>query len=91
MQTTRIQKLITFSPDLYQMALIKAKSLGLSFADYLRHILVKEIEEEKYDFVRLKMLAKEGLAEYKAGKTKSISTPRELKAYLKEIEKAAKK
>ena len=91
MQTSRVQKLVTFSPELYQLTLTRAKSVGLSFADYLRHILVKEIEEEKYDLVRLDKLAKQGLSEYRAGKTKSISTPSELKAYLKEIEKAAKK
>lgn len=46
MNTKRIQKLITFSPQLYQLAYHKAKMLGLSFADYIRHLTVADVKEE---------------------------------------------
>lgn len=46
MNAKRIQKLITFSPQLYQLAYHKAKMLGLSFADYIRHLAVADVKEE---------------------------------------------
>ncbi len=47
MQTTqdRVQKLVTFSSKLYSNALARANSLGIPFAEYVRHILVKDVEE----------------------------------------------
>ena len=38
----RIQKLITFSPVLYEIAKEKSSRLGLSLADYLRHLVVSD-------------------------------------------------
>ena len=47
MQTTqdRVQKLVTFSPKLYNSALARANSLGIPFAEYVRHTLIKDVEE----------------------------------------------
>lgn len=47
MQTTqdRVQKLVTFSPKLYNSAMARANSLGIPFAEYVRHILIKDVEE----------------------------------------------
>lgn len=44
--TTRVQKLITFSPQLYEIVLAKAKQLGLSFGEYIRHLTITDIKEE---------------------------------------------
>lgn len=44
--TARVQKLITFSPQLYEIILAKAKQLGLSFGEYMRHLAVIDIKEE---------------------------------------------
>lgn len=44
--TARVQKLITFSPQLYQIILAKAKQLGLSFGEYMRHLAIIDIKEE---------------------------------------------
>lgn len=44
--TQRVQKLITFSPQLYQIVLTKAKQLGLSFGEYIRHLAVIDVKEE---------------------------------------------
>ncbi len=47
MQTTqnRVQKLVTFSPKLYNSAVARANSLGIPFAEYVRHTLIKDVEE----------------------------------------------
>lgn len=44
--TQRVQKLITFSPQLYEIVLAKAKQLGLSFGEYIRHLAIIDIKEE---------------------------------------------
>lgn len=44
--TARIQKLITFSPQLYQVVLTKARQLGLSFGEYMRHLAIIDVKEE---------------------------------------------
>ncbi|OGD97816.1 hypothetical protein A3A49_01530 [Candidatus Curtissbacteria bacterium RIFCSPLOWO2_01_FULL_38_11b] len=44
--TPRIQKLITFSPQLYQVVLAKAKQLGLSFGEYMRHLAIIDVKKE---------------------------------------------
>jgi len=47
MQTTtdRVQKLVTFSSKLYGNAVARANSLGIPFAEYVRHTLIKDIEK----------------------------------------------
>lgn len=44
--TPRIQKLITFSPQLYQVVLTKARQLGLSFGEYMRHLAIIDVKKE---------------------------------------------
>ncbi len=41
----RVQKLVTFSPKLYNSAIARANSLGIPFAEYVRHTLIKDVEE----------------------------------------------
>lgn len=41
----RVQKLITFSTKLYNTALVRANNLGIPFAEYIRHIVIDDIEE----------------------------------------------
>src|SRR3990167_10174699 len=44
--TNRVKKLVTFSPRLYFNAEVKAKQLGIPFAEYLRHLIIKDVEED---------------------------------------------
>ena len=44
MQTQRIQKLITFSPQLFESIEKKAKKLGISFPEYIRVLAVNDIK-----------------------------------------------
>ena len=41
----RIQKLVTFSSKLYDNAITRADSLGIPFAEYVRHVVIKDIEK----------------------------------------------
>lgn len=52
MQTTqdRVQKLVTFTSKLYNNAVTRANSLGIPFAEYVRHTLIKDIEESTQNF-----------------------------------------
>lgn len=43
MTYSRIQKLITLSPQLFEQADQKAEELGLSFPDYVRHLIVNDV------------------------------------------------
>lgn len=45
-QTARIQKLITFSPQLYEVVVSKARHLGLSFGEYMRHLAIIDVKDE---------------------------------------------
>ena len=44
-EADRIQKLITFSAKLYNHAVTRANSLGIPFAEYIRHVVIDDIEE----------------------------------------------
>src|SRR3990167_1628516 len=45
-QNNRIQKLITFSSQLYSLVKEKAERLGLSFPEYLRLLAVSDVKKE---------------------------------------------
>lgn len=44
MQKYSVQKLITFSPQLYDLVEKKAKKLGLTFPEYIRLLAVNDIK-----------------------------------------------
>jgi hypothetical protein len=44
--TQRVQKLVTFSSKLYDNAIARANSLGIPFAEYVRHVVIKDIEKD---------------------------------------------
>ena len=45
-QKDRVQKLITFSPNLYTLVEKKAERLGVSFPEYIRMLAVSDIKEQ---------------------------------------------
>ncbi len=49
----RIQKLINFSPRLYDNALLKAKMFGFSFSDYVKFLIANDVKSqvEKTEFL----------------------------------------
>lgn len=46
-KSKRIQKLITVSPQLYHLANLQAMRLGLSFPEYVRHLLANAVERKE--------------------------------------------
>lgn len=87
--TARVQKLITFSPQLYEIIFAKARQLGLSFGEYIRHLAVIDIKDqvtplEFLDSQTEKRIAK-GLKDYKNGRYTEIKTDEELDTYLKSL------
>lgn len=46
MKLQRIQKLITFSPHLYDLVEKKATKLGVSFPEYIRMLAVSDIKKQ---------------------------------------------
>lgn len=40
-----ISKLITFSPTLYKLSRQRAEALGISFQEYIRHLLVNDTKD----------------------------------------------
>ena len=45
MQINRVQKLITFSPQLYQLVEKNAADLGISFPEYIRVLAVNDVKK----------------------------------------------
>ena len=45
MRKARVQKLITFSPQLHSLVEEKAKKLGVTFPEYIRTLAVQDLKE----------------------------------------------
>lgn len=87
--TARVQKLITFSPQLYEIVLAKAKQLGLSFGEYIRHLTITDVKEE---VKQLSMVDEEterrigqSLKDLKEGRFKIVKNKKELDTYLNSL------
>ena len=88
-QKNRVQKLITFSPNLYTLVEGKAEKLGISFPEYIRMLAVSDIKEQVEEIPMVdeeteKQIGK-SLQDLKEGKYTEIKTEKELDAYLKSL------
>lgn len=87
--TARIQKLITFSPQLYEIVLSKAKQLGLSFGEYIRHLAIIDIKEEVKHLSLVDEKAEkrigQGLRDLKEGRFTVIKNKKELDVHLNSL------
>jgi len=90
MPKNRTQKLITFSPVLYQRALARAKSLGLNFSEYVRYLTVNDIQKQTIS--DLEILTKEvdqDLAEsyqdLAQGKYQTLKTKADIKKFIDQL------
>lgn len=81
MQKSRVQKLITFSPQLYSLVEDKATRLGVSFPEYIRSLAVEDIKEEKAPFLVASAELSDAIdvadKEYKNGEYKEIDPENE--------------
>lgn len=86
---SRVQKLITFSPHLYNLVGKKAEKLGVSFPEYIRMLAVFDIREriEELPMVdeETEKLIGKSLQDIKEGRYTTVRTKKELNAYLKSI------
>lgn len=88
-QRDRVQKLITFSPNLYTLAEKKAEQLGISFTEYIRMLAVSDIKEQveqlpMVDEETEKQIGK-SLHDLKKGRYTEVRTKEELEAHLKSL------
>jgi len=58
---------------------------GLTMPDYIRYQITKEIEEERNKY--LNMLVKEGLEEYRTGKTVELKTDENIRNFHEDLMK----
>ena len=89
MQSQRIQKLITFSPQLFELIEQKVLRLGVSFPEYIRGLAVNDIKKsvEAIDF--LTMEEEEGvrrsLADIKEGRYTIAKSDEDIEKHFKSI------
>lgn len=62
MAKARVQKLITFSPQLYSLVEGKAKKLGVTFPEYIRSLAVEDLKENDFIVANPEMERQIGLA-----------------------------
>lgn len=88
--TVRIQKLITFSPQLYEIVLAKAKQLGLSFGEYIRHLTITDIKEEVKQLYMMDQEAErrigQSLKDLEEGRFTVIKNKKELDTHLNSLQ-----
>ena len=86
MQTTQIQLKVSLSERLNDLLLGKAERLGIPVTQYVKHIIIKEVEKEEYPTYQMSERTEKALVkamkEYKAGKTKKIEN---LSAFFKQL------
>lgn len=78
----RKQAQFTFSPYLYHLAESLARSRGLSLAEYVRYLIVREIDKKDIELVRMQVAADEALKEYQEGKGITLATSEDIDRYL---------
>lgn len=89
MDTQRIQKLITFSPQLYRLLEKKAQRLGVSFPEYIRGLAVNDIKKTVeqsplVDEETEKQIAK-GLDDIEKKNSTKVATKKDLTTYLESL------
>ncbi len=90
MQTKSVQKFITFSPELYQLATSKAQLFGFSVAEYVRHLIANDVKTEATDIPMVDAQTEQqighALEDYKAGKYTTLKTDKEINAYFDNLD-----
>ncbi len=81
MQKQRVQKLITFSPQLYDLVEGKAQRLGVTFPEYIRSLALEDIKDNKAPYITVSPELEEeielSLADFKKGDYKEFDPENE--------------
>jgi hypothetical protein len=86
--TNRLQ--VSVSDKLYSKLRDKADYSGASLPEYVRYVLMKEMEKDYEEIItddKLAQSIKEGIENYRSGKTKKFSNVEEAIGYLDEYVK----
>lgn len=87
----RVQKLVTFSPKLYNSALARANSLGIPFAEYIRHILIQDVEENNQNIPMVDAATEkrigQSLQDIKAGRYTTLKSHKDIESYFDNLDK----
>lgn len=90
MQTKSVQKFITFSPELYQLAISKAQLYGFSVAEYVRHLIANDVKREATEISMVDAQTEQqighALEDYKAGKYTTLKTDEEIDTYFDKLD-----
>ncbi len=85
MKMQRIQKLITFSPHLYELVEKKAKNLGVSFTEYIRMLAVSDIKKQVEELPMVdgetEKLIAQGMEDFKNGRYTALHTKEEIEKH----------
>lgn len=76
--TQRKQAQFTFSPALYSLAGSLARSRGLSLAEYVRYLIVREVDKVDVETIRLQEAGNQALKEYYEGKGITLSSEEDI-------------
>lgn len=88
MQLTRVQKLITFSPQLYQLVEKNAADLGVSFPEYIRVLAVNDVKKSAEKAVVSEVIEKQvakSLEDIKNKNYTTVTSPDELDIHLESL------
>jgi predicted DNA-binding protein len=81
MSTKNTQIKITLPQELKGFLDTKAMRLGLPVASYIRHLIIKDVEDIKYPVykmsTRTEKIARKAMADYKAGKSVKVDNIQE--------------
>jgi hypothetical protein len=89
-QSTKVhQKLISFPEGLYELAKKRIKHYGISFSEYVRLSIIKDIEESD-DYVEIldKKTSEEveaSLKDYRAGRFVTLKSNKEIEDYFNNL------
>jgi hypothetical protein len=89
----RVTRQITFPKKLMDSVESRAKQYGYSFPEYVRYLLTKDVEKKDFyigpteyiDDEELAESIREGIKEYQEGKTVTLRSKREIRAYFNSI------
>ena len=89
----RVTRQITFPKKLMDAVESRAKQYGYSFPEYVRYVLTKDVDRKDFylgptediDDEELAESIREGIKEYKEGKTVTLRSKREIRDYFNSI------
>ena len=78
---------LTFPPELYELVQLKTKRLGLTVPEYVRHLIINDVESLPVEEASPELEGKiaSGLRDFAEGKYVVIKNKEELKKFVEEL------